>query len=119
MANKFIVIILLGSINIYVNTPSVFAQAPIDENIHTTKESLQGIDSRSVADKFEQNQTPKLNVTIEREEKSHNSFSTGNEFIDSLINNSNNLKSPATQYQLNTNKGDLPSGSGTLPLINF
>lgn len=119
MANKFIAIVLLGTISIYANTSVVFAQEQIDENIHTTKESLQGIDSRSVADKFDRDQTPKLNVTIEREEKSNNSFSTGNEFIDSLMNNSNNPKPPATEYQLNTNKGDVPSGGGTLPLINF
>jgi hypothetical protein len=77
------------------------------------------VDSRSVADKFDRNQTPKLNVTIEREEKQNNSFSTGNEFIDSFINNSASPKTPNTEYQLNTNKGDVPSGGGTLPLINF
>ncbi|WP_017296285.1 hypothetical protein [Geminocystis herdmanii] len=118
MANKFIAIVLLGTISLHFGSYSVIAQEQIDENIHTTKDSLQGIDSRSVADKFDRNQTPKLNVTIEREEKPNNSFSTGNEFIDSLMNNSGNPK-PATEYQLNTNKGDVPSGGGTLPLINF
>lgn len=119
MANKFTAIVLLGTISIYFYSSPVVAQEQIDENIHTTKDSLQGVDSRSIADKFDRDQTPKLNVTIEREEKSNNSFSTGNEFIDSLMNNSATPKTPATEYQLNTNKGDVPSGGGTLPLINF
>ncbi|MGI0482146.1 hypothetical protein ACN4EE_15345 [Geminocystis sp. CENA526] len=118
MAKIFISIVLLGTMSIYGNASAVMAQEVIDENIHTTKDSLQGIDSRSVADNFDRDQTPKLDVTIEREQKSQGSFSTGNEFLDSLMKPPSTAK-PLTGYELNTNQGDVPSGSGTLPLINF
>ncbi|BAQ65134.1 hypothetical protein [Geminocystis sp. NIES-3709] len=118
MYKKLIAVALLGTISLYSHSSSVMAQEQIDQNIKTTGDALQGIDSRSVADNIDRDKTPKLNVTIEREVKPNNSLSTGNEFIDSLMANPSNPKA-VTGNELNTNKGDAPSGGGTVPLVNF
>lgn len=117
MYNPLIKIILLGTI-ILSSQSMVFAQSSIDENISVTGDSLQDLDSKSVADNFSQDKTPKLDVTIERENQPSNNFSTGNEFIDSLMNKPATPKTVAP-IELNTNKGDVPGGGGTIPFVNF
>ncbi|MBL1210307.1 hypothetical protein [Geminocystis sp. GBBB08] len=118
MYKKLIAVALLGTISLYSNNYAVMAQETIQENITITGDSLQGLDSRSVVEDLDKDKTPKLNVIIERDNKPE-TFSTGNEFIDSLMNKSAN-QSPSITNGLNTNKGDVPTtGSGTIPLVNF
>ena len=119
MYNRQLIIILIATISLFSNFSPVKAQNELQEEISITGDSLQGIDSRSVDENLEQDQAPKLNVVLERDNKSESKFSTGNEFIDSLMNNSATQK-PSTIEGLNTNKGDVPTtGSGTIPLVNL
>lgn len=74
------VILSLISVNSLMVEPS-FAQtssSPIEEDVSITGDSLQGLDSSSLAGN--QSNTPKWDVTVEREKKKP-SFSTGNEFF--------------------------------------
>lgn len=113
------IIILIASINLFLNFSEVKAQNTILEDASTTGDSLQGLDSRSITESLDKDKTPKLNVILERDNKSEGKFSTGNEFVDSLINKPATSK-PSTIEGLNTNKGDVPTtGSGTIPLFNF
>jgi hypothetical protein len=120
MYNNKIIIILIATTTLFLNCLEVKAQnEDLQEDVSTTSNSLQGIDSRNVAEGLDQDKTPKLNVTLERDNKPESKFSTGNEFIDSLISNPAAPKT-STIEGLNTNKGDVPTtGSGTIPLFNF
>ncbi|BAQ60971.1 hypothetical protein GM3708_1377 [Geminocystis sp. NIES-3708] len=101
------------------NFSEVKAQNQQIEDVSITGDSLQGLDSRNIEENLSKDKTPKLNITLERDNKPENKFSTGNEFIDSLISNPSNPKSSNID-SINTNKGDVPTtGSGTIPLVNF
>ncbi len=119
MFNNKIAIILIAAVSLFLNFSGVKAQNELGEEISTTGEPLQGLDSRNVAEGLDKDKTPKLNVTLERDNKPESKFTTGNEFIDSLISNPAAPKT-STIEGLNTNKGDVPTtGSGTIPLFNF
>lgn len=119
MYNNKIIIILIATISLFLNCLGAKAQNDSEDNTITTGDSLQGLDSRSVAESLNKDKTPKLNVILERDNKPENKFTTGNEFIDSLIGNPAAPKTPTIEG-LNTNKGDVPTtGSGTIPLFNF
>lgn len=112
------VILSLISVNSLMVEPS-FAQtsSPIEEDVSITGDSLQGLDSSSLAGN--QSNTPKWDVTVEREKKQP-SFSTGNEFFDSLLQKQSEPTKTSTEEKINTNKGDVPvNQGGTIPLFNF
>lgn len=113
------VIIFFAIISLVVSISEVKAQNELLEDVSLTGDSLQGLDSRSISEGLNSDKTPRLNVILERDNKPENKFSTGNEFIDSLMNNPSSTKS-TTIDAINTNKGDVPTtGSGTIPLVNF
>jgi len=111
------IVISLISVGGKVEPTMAQTYTAMEEDVTITGDSLQGLDSSSLAGN--QSNTPQWDVTIERE-KPKPSFSTGNEFFDSLLEKQSEQKSTPTEQQLNTNQGDVPvNQSGTIPLFNF
>ena len=101
---------------------AVFAQTSSDnleaENVTLTGESLQGLSSENLETDYGYQDTSEIEVTLEQQEEEQTG--TGNQLVDTLINNATGVSSPIyTIDKINTNQGDNSSSSGTFPFANF
>ncbi len=117
--NSLGIAIVISLINVSGKGEPTMAQThtATEENVTFTGDSLQGLDSSNLTGN--QSNTPQWDVTIERE-KQKPSFSTGNEFFDSLLEKQSEGKPPSAEQKLKTNQGDVPvNQGGTIPLLSF
>lgn len=91
-----------------------------EEDITLTGESLQGIEPKSISNDSNDGQNTLTEVTIERDKtQNNNGLKTGNEFIDSLIEQPQTPKNPLDEG-FDKNQGDRSTmPGGTIPLVNF
>lgn len=96
------------------------ANNPAEEDITLTGESLQGIEPKNISNDSNDGQNPLTEVTIERDKtQNNNGLKTGNEFIDSLIEQPQTPKNPLDEG-FDKNQGDRSTmPGGTIPLVNF
>lgn len=117
--NPLGIAVVISLIGVNGNIEPILAQtySPMEEDVTLTGNSLQGLDSSSLAEN--QSNTPQWDVTIERE-KQKPSFSTGNKFFDSLLEKQSQPKTAPREANFNSNQGDVPvNQSGTIPLFSF